>query len=121
MQNRKGLRIYVAGPYTAESEAQIFDNVMKVLDAGLNLWKKVHYPYIPHLTHFVDLRAQEKGIPMKWEDYMEWDKVWLEFCDALLFLDNSKGAKRELEYAKKLGKTIYFDIADVPSISNNWR
>lgn len=117
MQNKKGLRIYIAGPYTAESEIQIRQNVMKALDVGLILWKKGHYPYIPHLTHFVDLRAQESGIPMKWEEYIEWDKAWLEVCDALLFLGNSKGAWKELEYAKKLGKTVYYDVDNVPSIS----
>lgn len=119
MQSKKGLRIYVAGPYTAETKTQIHQNVMKALDAGLILWKKGHYPYIPHLTHFVDLRAQEKEIPMKWEEYIEWDKAWLEVCDAVLFLGNSKGAEEELKYAKKLGKTIYYKIDDVPSISEN--
>ena len=119
MQNKEGLRIYIAGPYSAETETQISQNVTKALDVGLDLWKKGHYPYIPHLTHFVDLRAREKGTPMKWEDYIEWDKVWLEFCDALLFLGNSKGANRELEYAKKLGKTIYYNIDDIPTVSKN--
>jgi len=88
---------------------------MKTIDVGLILWKKGHYPYIPHLTHFIDLRAREKGIKMTWEEYIEWDKAWLEVCDALLFLDNSKGAKKELEYAKKLGKIIYHSTDEVPT------
>jgi hypothetical protein len=117
MQSGKGLRIYVCGPYTAESETQINQNVAKALDVGLILWKKGHYPYIPHLTHFVDSRARAKGIEMKWEEYIEWDKAWLEVCDALLYLGNSKGAKQELEYAKKLGKIVYYDIAEVPGVN----
>jgi len=116
MQSGRGLRIYICGPYTAESETEIDRNVAKALDVGLILWKKGHYPYIPHLTHFVDLRAREKGIEMKWEEYIEWDKAWLEVCDALLYLGNSKGARQELEYAKKLGKIIYYDVNDVPRI-----
>jgi hypothetical protein len=116
MQRKKGLRIYVCGPYTAETEAQIIQNVVKAIDIGLALWKKGHYPYIPHLTHFVDLRAREKCVKMKWEEYIEWDRVWLEVCDALLFLGDSKGAVKELEYAKKLRKKIYYDIKDVPNI-----
>jgi hypothetical protein len=111
------LRIYISGPYTAESDAQIIQNVMRTIDVGLTLWKKGHYPYIPHLTHFVDLRAKEKGIKMTWEEYIEWDKAWVEVCDALLFLDNSKGAKKELEYAKKLGKIIYYSTDEVPTFS----
>jgi len=118
MCGKTSLKIYVAGPYTAGSENEIFQNVLKALDAGLALWKKGHYPYIPHLTHFVDSRAREKGISMKWEDYIEWDRVWLESCDALLYLDDSKGAKIELEYAKKLGKTIYYGTSSVPTVKN---
>jgi len=116
MRKKRGLKIYICGPYTAESEMQMVQNVMKAIDAGLILWKKGHYPYIPHLTHFVDLRAKEKGIEMKWEEYIEWDKAWLEVCDALLFLGNSKGAIKELEYAKTLGKIIFYDIKEVPNI-----
>jgi len=59
---------------------------------------------------------------MTWEEYIEWDKAWLEVCDALLFLDNSKGAKQELEYAKKLGKMIYYDVdTRNPELSNPLR
>jgi hypothetical protein len=102
MQKKRGLRIYVCCPYTAEkSEDQKIQNVMKAVDAGLVLWKKGHYPYIPHLTHYVDLRAREKHVEMKWEEYVEWDRVWLEVCDAILFLGSSRGALMELEYAKK--------------------
>lgn len=109
----------MAGPYTAENEIEISQNVNKALDVGLILWKKGHYPYIPHLTHFVDLRAKEKRIEMKWEDYIEWDKEWLELCDALLLLGSSNGARIELELARKLGKTIYYNMDDVPVISRD--
>jgi Fe2+ transport system protein FeoA len=51
---------------------------------------------------------------MSWADYIEWDKIWLAECDALLFLGNSKGANLELEIAKKLGKPIFFNVNSVP-------
>jgi hypothetical protein len=111
-----GLRIYISGPYTSNSDAQTLQNVMKAIDVALIVRKKGHYPYIPHLTHFVDLRAREKGLQLKREDYMEWGNAWLEVCDALLFLGESKGAKEELEYAKKLGKIIYYGLDEVPII-----
>jgi len=117
MQKNKCLKIYVAGPYTTNDEAQIDLNVRRTIDIGLALWKKGHFPYIPHLTHFVDLRARETGVKMKWEDYIEWDRAWLELCDALLFIGSSKGANIELEYAKKLGKTIYYDVRSIPSVT----
>jgi hypothetical protein len=117
MQKNKCLKIYVAGPYTTDDVTQIDLNVRRTIDIGLVLWKKGHFPYIPHLTHFVDLRAKETGVKMKWEDYIEWDRVWLELCDALLFTGSSKGADIELEYAKKLRKTIYYDVKSIPSAS----
>lgn len=112
----KRLRIYISGPYASDSEVQVARNVMKAIDAALIVKRKGHYPYIPHLTHFVDLRAEEKGVKLTREDYMEWGIIWLEVCDALLFLGDSKGARKELEYAKKLKKIIYYGLDEVPSI-----
>jgi hypothetical protein len=112
------LKIYVAGPYSACSEKEMQKNVNSAIDIGLALWKKGHYPYIPHLTHFVNSRAKENGIPMTYEEYLEWDRVWLETCDALFFLGGSNGAQTELEYANKMGKKIFFNIQNVPTVSN---
>lgn len=108
------LKIYIAGPYSADTQRQRHENTTKAIDAGLALWKKGHCPYIPHLTHYVDHRAKLTNIPMSWEEYIEWDKAWLASCDALLFLGSSKGAEIELEFAKKLGKTIFFNVNNVP-------
>jgi len=112
------MKIYVASPYSGRSEKERYQNTTRAIDIGLALWKKGHYPYIPHLTHFVDSRAKEKDIVMKWEDYIEWDSVWLEACDAILFLDHSKGTEIELEWAKKMGKTIFFSIESIPTVNN---
>jgi hypothetical protein len=108
------LKIYIAGPYSADCAKCIHANVISAIDAGIELWKKGHNPYIPHLTHFVDQRAKITNTPMAWNDYIEWDKVWLETCDALLFLGSSKGANLELDLAKKMGKRIFFSINSVP-------
>lgn len=109
------MRIYIAGPYSADSANEIQNNVTKAIDAGLKLWKKGHSPYIPHLTHYVDNRAKETSMSMSWEEYIEWDKTWLSCCDALLFLGTSKGANIELELAKKLDKRIFFNVNSVPN------
>ena len=109
------MRIYIAGPYSADSLQEKRENVTKAIDAGLALWQKGHDPYIPHLTHFVDQRAMKARIPMTWKDYIAWDKTWLETCDALLFLGSSKGADLELEFARKMGKTIFFSVNSIPT------
>src|SRR6266571_6294579 len=119
MNRHTGLRIYVAGPYSAPTERERLANVLAAIDLGIALYQKGHYPYVPHLTHYVDLRAQESGIHLEWEDYISWDLPWLEGCDALFYIGGSKGADLELDVARKLGKTIFTSIEDVPVVDRD--
>ncbi len=113
------LRIYVAGPYTADSECKILDNVRSAIDASLKLYQKGHLPYVPHLTHYIDKRAQELGVQIPREDYVRrWDMPWLELCDAVLFLAESPGAIEEVQVARRMGKTVFDgDPGAVPEAS----
>lgn len=110
------MKIYVAGPYTADALEQIDANVQRAIDAGIHIWKKGHFPYIPHLLHWVDVRAAELDAPMGWVDYMLWDAPWLDDCDALLLLAESKGARIELKRAEDEGKTIFRSLEEIPSV-----
>ncbi|MHA1906096.1 MAG: DUF4406 domain-containing protein [Candidatus Thorarchaeota archaeon] len=110
------MKIYVAGPYTADTPEEIEANVQRAIDAGIQIWKKGHFPYIPHVLHWVDLRAQELGIPMGWEDYMLWDAPWLDDCDALLLLEESKGAMLEYERAKEEGKMLFLSLDEIKAV-----
>lgn len=104
------MKIYIAGPYTAENSAEIENNVYRAIDLGIKIYKMGHIPYIPHLTHWIDIRSKETNQNLQWGDYMIMDDVWLESCDGLLYLGSSKGADIELERAKKLGKKIFYSI-----------
>lgn len=110
------LKIYLAGPYTADSDDQLHSNVQRIIDIALSLYKKGHHPYVPHLTHYVDMRAKEIGISMSWDDYMKWDIPWINQCDAFLLVSNSKGASIELQEAKRLKKQIFYSASDIPEI-----
>lgn len=114
--NKKSLKIYIAGPYSAETEEQRLENVNAAIDAAVAIFRKGHFPYIPHLTHFVDERTKEKGVDLKWEDYIRWDMPWLRMCDALLYLNNSRGANLELQEAQKLGKKIFRSVNEIPAV-----
>ncbi len=105
--HRRPLRIYIAGPYTAPTAESRRRNVDIAIDVGLRLWKKGHFPHIPHLTHFIDERATDTGVPMSYEEYLAWDTEWLKTCDALIYLASSRGADLELENARRLGLMIY--------------
>ena len=107
------LRIYIAGPYTASSGKEIEKNVNNAIDAEIKVLEKGHYPYIPHLTHYIRKRPSCK---LTWEDFIQWDRIWIETCDAVLLLEESKGAHLEVEFAKSLGKKIYKSIEEVPQV-----
>lgn len=113
----KPLKIYIAGPYTANTSEQIEINVNTAIDASFEIFSKGHYPYVPHLTHYIDLRAKELGIEMRWEDYMRWDMVWVKVCDAFLYLRSSRGADLELETAKKSNKIVFYSLDEIPSLN----
>ena len=115
------MKIYVAGPYTTDTDSNIQKNVNNAIDAAITIYKKGHYPYLPHLTHWVDLRSKETGQGLKWEDYVEMDHVWLEECDAMLFLKESRGANLELAYAKKTGKKIFYSLDEIPTIVRKYK
>ena len=110
------LLIYVAGPYTGSDRQEIEKNVARAIDAGIEIFNRGHFPYVPHLTDLIDKRAKEIGEEMSWSDFMAWDAPWLKVCDALLFLAESKGANIELEEAKRLGKTIFYSSGEVPRL-----
>ena len=114
----KCMKIYVAGPYTGNTIEQIEENVRKAMEAGLKIWKKGHYPYIPHLTHWPDILSRELGIDMDWSDYMRWHAPWVDACDALFLISESKGALLELDRAKAQSKQIFYSLEDIPDTNH---
>jgi hypothetical protein len=111
------LRIYIAGPYSAPSEDERELNARRAIEAGLALFKLGHTPFIPHLTHYVDLHAHRTGVVMTWDDYIRLDLEWLDVCDALLYLGPSKGADLELQYALKAGKRVFRSLLEIEPVS----
>jgi len=114
---QKPMRIYVAGPYTPSTDDkheavwEAYKNVRRAILAAIEIIKKGHYPFIPHLTHFIHIETDE---PLPKEFYYKYDLEWLQFCDALLFLGPSEGANIELDWAKKHGLKIYMSIDEIP-------
>jgi hypothetical protein len=111
------LRIYVAGPYdprgeTTHSAPRIANqNVLRAIRIGIELMKLGHNPYIPHLTHYLHI---ESDVEFSWERWVENDSEWLERCEALYFIAPSKGATAELEFAKKKGIHVFYNLSEVP-------
>ena len=111
------MTIYVAGPYTGSTEGEVWEHVTSAIDAGIAIYTRGHYPYVPHLTHFVEERSRQVGAGLRWEDYLHWDHAWLGHCDALLYLGSSRGADLELSWAEELGLEIFRSIDEIPQSS----
>jgi hypothetical protein len=96
-------KIYVAGPYTngdpALNVSNAFEVANKLADLGFA-------PYVPHATHFWHM-----SFPRPYEFWVELHNEFLPMCDALIRLEGeSTGADREVEYAKQLGKPVFYNI-----------
>lgn len=110
----KSLLIYVAGPYTADTIGGRLDNMMNAIYAGKWILERGHFPFIPHFTHFFD--QVHWDCPPSYKEYCAWDMAILERCDALLFIDHSPGADKELARAEELGLIIFYDADSIPDL-----
>jgi len=113
---KRPLRIYVAGPYTADTDEKIQHNVRRAIDMGVALMNLGHDPFIPHLSYHTDLRAKKLNVCLPWPRWMEWCLSHLEGCDALLFMGSSPGAQIEKQYAIDIGLPVYESIHDIQPV-----
>lgn len=107
------MKIYIAGPLSADTPELMEFNMETAVGAGIALMHKGHTPFIPHLSLYIDRLAVRLGTPLAYEDYMRIDFEWLRECDALLFLRSSPGADREYMLAVEYGKRIFRSVADI--------
>lgn len=110
------MKIYVAGPYTAPTPEQVLANVNEAIRIGVELIEKGHTPFIPHLTHYVEMWQIENGAENRlgYEDYLAWDLSWLAECDAIYVIARSPGVDRELAYAKSVEMPVFYALNWVP-------
>lgn len=101
------MRVYIASAY---SKGDVALNVRRVILIADELVKLGHIPYIPHLTHFWHLIS-----PKDYEFWLEYDRSFIDhWAECLLRLNNeSFGADREMERARKVGIPVYLDLAEL--------
>lgn len=103
------LRVYIAAPYSADTEEERLANVEKVIAVAREVMGLGHHPFVPHLSHYIDPQNDR----FEWEQWMDWCIDWLGTCDILLYLGSSKGADLELEVARKRGKPVAFSVKEL--------
>lgn len=101
-----GLKVYVAGPYTKGDKEQ---NVRNAIDAADVISRLGLIPYIPHLSHYWDLRRNHP-----YEFWMNQCLHWLLSCDIVFRIHGeSPGADLEVEMAKKNNMPVFYDIFEL--------
>ena len=118
--------IYVAGPLTTNADGESVSpnkrtrNKNAAIQASISILKKGHYPFIPHThTDIVDELMKVDDFDMGEPEFLDWDFVILDRCDAMLFLGHSYGADAELERSLKAGRKIYYNVDEIEDINND--
>jgi len=110
--------IYLAGPYTLKTKFKLLDKLIMwlrfrrltfvagcIMTNGVNVFSPI--------THSHSI-ATIAGLPQLEQDFwLELDKWYVERCDAVAVhdmrgWDKSVGVKREIRWAKEMGKEIVF-------------
>lgn len=110
--------IYVAGPYTAETNEGVVANVEALMEVGTQLIELGHAPYIPTLNHWWDLYIERtRDHRFHWQVWMDCVNMIIPRCDAFFYTRPSKGTDIELQIAKACGLTIYVKMEEVPLVA----
>jgi len=107
--------VYVAGPYSGDTEEQITFNIGHAREVAAKLWDMGHTVICPHAntSHFERLCQKAD-----YEAFTRGDIVLLTLCDAIVMLDGweaSKGAKGEYTYALENDIPVYWE-RDLPEL-----
>ncbi len=76
-----------------------------------DLIQKGHAPFIPG----IDFLMGVVGGYVQESAYRNLSLAFLEVCQAVLVISDSKGVKAELDLARKLNIPIYYSIEDIPN------
>lgn len=103
-------KIFVSGPYSADTKKQIAINVATAVMAGAKLAEAGYAPFVPHLSHYL-----HSLIPLPYESWIAIDLEFVLACDYMLMLPRymtSPGSLRESNYAAAHGRTIYYSLQE---------
>ena len=115
--------IYVAGPYTAESEFEKTLNKASAAKVGIECVKKGWSPIIPHIN-----TGGFDSVKISDDDNTFWYEATMELMrrsDAIVLCSGwsgSSGTISEIVEANNLGIPVYSDVDELPSSSefNQW-
>lgn len=106
--------VYIAGPLTSGG---LYLNTKRAIELGNEIRLHGFLPFVPHA-----MSMGEFICPLEYEVAMQLDFRWIRKLDALLRCPAewgpSHGADREVEFAKSIGKPVFFSVAQLLNARN---
>ena len=100
-------KIYVAGPYRAETVAGIDYNITMARRLAIEVWKLGAAAFCPHLNSgFMDGVVPDKN-------FLDGDMDFLRICDGMIVVpgyEKSKGTLAEIKLADSLKIPVFMDL-----------
>lgn len=101
-------KLYLSGPYSADTEAERLTNVQSSMAAAREVHKAGDVPIIPHLFHFWDLDNIANGYVISYEGWLSLCFEYLLTADALIVIGSiSFGVNAEIKYAERLHIPVF--------------
>lgn len=107
------MRVYISAPYSAPTEKERLANVQVAIDAGRELMRLGHQPFLPTLSHHVDPHND-----FGWDRWIDWCLTWVPCCDSLLLLGKSRGCLVEMYCAERLGIPVYHSVDEFDMVED---
>lgn len=98
--------IYVAGPYTASTRAEVAQNIAAAINVGLEVARLGGYPLVPH-----SMTSDERFERV--QPYSFWINATMAMlcaCEALILVagwERSSGARGEVSVAQERGMPVF--------------
>lgn len=94
--------IYVAGPISTGGD--ILGNTRRGIQVGEQIRRGGFVPFIPHLSVYQEILTGT----VSWEEWLTYDEEIILRCDGVFRMEGaSKGADREVEFAKRHGIPVF--------------
>lgn len=101
--------IYVASPYTAETEEERLNNVHRQIHAGEQISRMGADAYLPLLSHYWDAMY-----PHSWKFWIDMCKNMVPRCDGLIRLSGkSDGAEIEKDLALGMSIPVFYAFEEL--------
>jgi hypothetical protein len=112
-------RIYIAGPYSADTVLDVFENMRKGMVLATQVRQLGYAPFCPWMDYmYFFLNNRE---PFTLQNCYDYSMAWLEVSDAILFTwdwRKSQGAREEHWVAIKHEIPIFYTITELVAADN---